>query len=226
MASRCNRPVDKIGSVEIAAMCGVHRQSVHRWAAEGKMPRAESHRGGTVLLWSRSEVISWIESGKPHIAQMATINSRKASTTRERWVTVQERMDRDGLRHRPMIEVSNQGRVRRDGVVWTPCHRKRDGYVVNINGIASPVSHLVCTAFNREVAKGEVLIHKNRNILDNRASNLAWGTKSKSFKNGLSKRDVITLLRMRRNGATQKKIAERFGCTISTVGRAIRMLHR
>lgn len=85
-------------------------------------------------------------------------------------------------------EVSNMGRVRRDGDIRKPRDDDRGHFRVNLtwNGIREEpkLHHMVMELFGPPKPKGDnvVVMHKNNNGKDNRISNLKWGTIAENTK--------------------------------------------
>lgn len=86
--------------------------------------------------------------------------------------------------HEGDLEVSDHGRVRR----YLPGHNDTDGYLRISGGKrgarALSVHHLVASVFLGPRPEGAVVRHLNDTKTDNRASNLAYGTRADNWADG------------------------------------------
>ncbi len=135
-------------------------------------------------------------------------------------------------------EVSDHGRVRRNGGVLKP-YDGGNGYLkvgLSARGVVSKFSihRLVAGAFHGPPPQeGMDAAHWNGDRHDNRASNLRWATRSdnmrdmlrhertaKGERNGharLTSQDVRGMRELRANGATYQALADRYGLKWQTV---------
>lgn len=162
---------------------------------------------------------------------------------------------RDVLAYGGLYQVSDQGRVRslRHRTQWWD--RLRDeprilwatssgrGYLsvrlfTNLQGRRHYVHVLVLTAFSGPAPPGHLARHLNGRMMDNRASNLAWGTPAENAADRtahgtqmrgeghtgavLAAADVVEIRKRYAAGETQPSIATAFGVSPSNVSRIVR----
>jgi hypothetical protein len=81
------------------------------------------------------------------------------------------------------LEVSNKGRVRKDGVKYLNLHVHKTGYViVSINGKNQYLHCVVWKAFNGDISEGYELDHIDCNKLNNSLYNLELVTHQENMK--------------------------------------------
>jgi predicted DNA-binding protein YlxM (UPF0122 family) len=89
------------------------------------------------------------------------------------------------------IEVSDKGRVRKNGNLYSPPMGSLGYLRINAEGTQERVHRVVAKAFLEQPRPDAEVNHKNGNKTDNRVENLEWVTKSQNMKhahkNGLSK---------------------------------------
>ena len=94
-----------------------------------------------------------------------------------------------------LYEVSNLGRVRRDGRVLKPHYRKRDGYAEvtlskNNIPVCRKVHHLVAAAFLSKPCGLVEINHKDENRQNNAAENLEWRSHKENCNYGKRNRRI------------------------------------
>lgn len=173
------------------------------------------------------------------------------TTETETWVTVQEFVKRPQGTGTPHLEVSNMGRVRRNGVIWEPCRSSSKYPCLMLNRQQHALHRLVCEIFNGPRPAGMECFHKDGNPANNRADNLQWGTASERHLNSvrrgtnaalkrrgmdgqkgeangaakLTNRKVREIRHLYTTGATQKGLGRKFRVGKSTIGRIVRRTH-
>jgi hypothetical protein len=135
-----------------------------------------------------------------------------------------------------LYEVSDQGRVRRDGSIRKPCRAGNGYWMVTLSKDGSTktfsVHGLVLTVFVGPRPKGKQCRHGDGNRANNALSNLSWGTRlenaadkelhgtvARGTKNGRSKLTPEDVLAIRSSDEFQKVLAERYGVSRPIISR-------